>query len=152
MAILARTLLREFPEYAYFYSEKSFRIGRAYLRSHNALLRVYEGADGMKTGFICDSGFNVVASATRGERQLIAVVMGAYNSRARTARAKALLDHGFEVYEWKQMFSPRLEHYGYGGGLDAPAPKLRPLVCGNRAVARRKREERRERTAVATID
>ena len=152
MAILARTLLREFPEYAYFYSEQSFRIGRAYLRSHNALLRVYEGADGMKTGFICDSGFNVVASATRGDRQLIAVVMGAYNSGARTARAKALLDHGFEVYDWKQAFAPRLEHYGYGGGLDAPAPKLRPLVCGNRAVARRKREERRESTAVATID
>jgi len=152
MAILARTLLREFPEYAYLYSEKSFRIGRAYMRSHNALLRVYEGADGMKTGFICDSGFNVVASATRGGRQLIAVVMGSYNSQSRTARAKALLDHGFAVYDWKTVFSPRLEHYGYGSGLDAPAPKLRPLVCGARAAALRKRQERRERTAVATID
>jgi D-alanyl-D-alanine carboxypeptidase len=152
MAILARTLLKEFPEYAYLYSEKSFRIGRAYMRSHNALLRVYEGADGMKTGFICDSGFNVVASATRGERQLIAVVMGAYNSRSRTKRARALLDHGFEVYEWKEMFAPRLDHYGYGSGLDAPAPKLRPLVCGNRTAALRMRKERRARRAVATID
>lgn len=152
MAILARTLLKEFPQYAYLYAERSFRIGRAYLRSHNALLRVYEGADGMKTGFICDSGFNVVASATRGGRQLIAVVMGAYNSRSRTKRAKALLDHGFAVYDWKEMFAPRLAHYGYGSGMDAPAPKLRPLVCGARAVALRKRKERRERTAVATID
>ena len=152
MAILARTLLKEFPAYAPLYAERSFRIGRAYIRSHNALLRVYEGADGMKTGFICDSGFNVVASATRGERQLIAVVMGAYNSRSRTKRAKALLDHGFEVYDWKAMFAPRLEHYGYGSGLDAPAPKLRPLVCGKRSAALRKRKQRRERTAVATID
>ncbi len=152
MAILARTLLKEFPEYAYLYSEKSFRLGRAYMRSHNKLLRVYQGADGMKTGFICDSGFNVVASATRGDRQLVAVVMGAYNSRARTERAKALLDHGFEVYEWKTLFSSRLEHYGYGSGLDAAAPKLRPLVCGARATALRKRKERRARRAVATID
>jgi len=152
MAILARTLLREFPEHAPLYAESGFRLGGSYMRSHNALLRVYEGADGMKTGFICDSGFNVVASATRGDRQLVAVVMGAYNSRSRTERAKALLDHGFKVYDWKAMFSPRLEHYGYGSGLDAPAPKLRPLVCGARATALRKRQERRERTAVATID
>ncbi len=152
MAILGRALLREFPEYAYFYAERSFRIGQAYMRSHNALLRVYEGADGMKTGFICDSGFNVVASATRGDRQLIAVVMGSYTGRDRTDRARALLDYAFEVYDWKKMFAPRLEHYGYGPGLDAPAPKLRPLVCGNRAAALQKRKERRERTAVATID
>jgi D-alanyl-D-alanine carboxypeptidase len=152
MAILARTLLKEFPEYAYLYAERSFRIGSAYMRSHNALLRVYEGADGMKTGFICDSGFNVVASATRGGRRLVAVVMGSYNSRSRTERAKALLNHGFAVYDWKEMFAPRLAHYGYGSGMDAPAPKLRPLVCGARAVALRKRKERRERTAVATID
>ncbi|MFP4538820.1 MAG: D-alanyl-D-alanine carboxypeptidase family protein, partial [Dichotomicrobium sp.] len=128
MAILARTLLREFPEHAYLFSEPSFKIGQVFMRSHNALLRVYEGADGMKTGFICDSGFNVVASATRGKRQLIAVVMGAYTSRDRTRRARALLDHGFEVYDWKAIFSPRLEHYGYGSGLEKPAPKLRPLV------------------------
>lgn len=152
MAILARTLLKEFPEHAYLFSEPSFKIGRAFMRSHNALLRVYEGADGMKTGFICDSGFNVVASATRGGRQLIAVVMGAYTSGDRTKRAQALLDHGFEIYDWKAMFSPRLEHYGYGSGLEKPAPKLRPLVCGNRSARRRKREERRDETAVATID
>jgi len=152
MAILARVLLREFPEHAYLYSEPSFKIGRSFMRSHNALLRVYEGADGMKTGFICDSGFNVVASATRGDRQLVAVVMGAYTSRDRTKRARALLDHSFQVYDWKKLFSPRLAHYGYGSRLDAPAPKLRPLVCGNRAVALRKREERRKRTATATID
>jgi len=152
MAILARTLLKEFPEHAPLYAESGFRLGGSYMRSHNALLRVYEGADGMKTGFICDSGFNVVASATRDGRQLIAVVMGAYNSRSRTRRARALLDHAFAVYDWKAMFAARLDHFGYGSGLDKPAPKLRPLVCGNRSAALRLREKRREETSVATID
>ncbi len=152
MAILARTLLREFPEHAPLYAEQSFRVGGAFMRTHNALLRIYDGADGMKTGFICDSGFNVVASATRGGRQLVAVVMGAYDSSSRTQRARALLDHAFEVYDWKALFSPQLDHYGYGADLDKPAPKLRPLVCGNRSAALRLREERRQQTAVATID
>lgn len=152
MAILARTLLREFPEHAPLYAEKSFKLGNAFMRSHNALLRVYEGADGMKTGFICDSGFNVVASATRGGRQLIAVVMGAYDSRSRTARARALLDHGFDVYGWKALFAARLDHFGYGANLEAPAPKLRPLVCGNRSAAQRLREKRHQETAAASID
>jgi D-alanyl-D-alanine carboxypeptidase len=152
MAILARTLLREFPERTPLYAESGFRLGNSYMRSHNALLRVYEGADGMKTGFICDSGFNVVASATRAGRRLIAVVMGAYNSRSRTKRARALLDHGFEVYGWKALFAARLDHFGYGNNLEAPAPKLRPLVCGNRSAALRLRKKRREQTAAATID
>jgi len=152
MAILARTLLKEFPEHAPLYAESGFRLGNSYMRSHNALLRVYEGADGMKTGFICDSGFNVVASATREGRQLVAVVMGAYDSRSRTARARALLDHGFEVYGWKKLFAARLDHFGYGANLEAPAPRLRPLVCGNRSAALRLREKRREETAAATID
>jgi D-alanyl-D-alanine carboxypeptidase len=152
MAILARMLLKEFPHYAYLYALPSFRLGGSYMGSHNSLLRSYDGADGMKTGFICDSGFNIVASATRGGRQLVAVVMGAYTSRARRQRAKALLDHGFAIHDWKEMFSARLEHYGYAGELGKPAPKLRPLVCGRRAVAVRKRKDRRERTAVATID
>ncbi len=152
MAILARTLLKEFPEHAPIYAERGFRLGGSYMRSHNALLRVYEGADGMKTGFICDSGFNVVASATREGRRLISVVMGAYNSRSRTERARALLDHGFEVYGWKALFAARLDHFGYGNNLEAPAPKLRPLVCGNRSAALRLRQKRHEQTAVATID
>jgi D-alanyl-D-alanine carboxypeptidase len=152
MAILARTLLKEFPEHAPIYAESGFHLGGSYMRSHNALLRVYEGADGMKTGFICDSGFNVVASATREGRRLISVVMGAYNSSSRTERARTLLDHGFEVYGWKALFAARLDHFGYGSNLEAPAPKLRPLVCGNRSAALRLRQKRREQTAVATID
>ncbi len=64
----------------------------------------YEGADGIKTGFICDSGFNVVASATRDGRRLVAVVLGEVTGRERSTRAANLLEHGFQTHAWKAMF------------------------------------------------
>ncbi len=76
MATLGRTLLKEFPQHAELYSMPSFKIGKRTLRSHNKLLKTFEGADGMKTGFICASGFNVVASAKRDGRRMLAVVLG----------------------------------------------------------------------------
>jgi D-alanyl-D-alanine carboxypeptidase len=60
----------------------------------------------MKTGFICDSGFNVVASATRDGRQLIAIVLGESTGSKRTYRAASLLEHGFQSYGWKMLFEP----------------------------------------------
>jgi D-alanyl-D-alanine carboxypeptidase len=74
------------------------------LRTHNGLLKTYEGADGLKTGFICDSGYNVVASASRDGRKLVAVVLGESTGRDRNVRAASLLQHGFDSYGWKQMF------------------------------------------------
>jgi D-alanyl-D-alanine carboxypeptidase len=132
MGLLARALLREFPEYGYLYAMSSFQIGKARVRSHNRLLQTFDGADGIKTGFICDSGYNVVASATREGRQLVAVVLGARSGSERNERAAALLAHGFEIYGWKAVFSPSIDNYGYSGDLEAGAPRLRPVVCGRR--------------------
>jgi D-alanyl-D-alanine carboxypeptidase len=103
LARLAKAVRRDFPEYNNYWSMPSVRIGRRRLRSHNSLLRTLEGANGMKTGFICDSGFNIVASAERDGRSLIAVVLGATTSQNRTIRAASLLEHGFEFYDWKQL-------------------------------------------------
>lgn len=105
LARLSRAAIRDFPEYAALWSMSDMLIGRRRLRSHNGLLRTYEGADGLKTGFICDSGFNVVASASREGRRLIAVVLGEYTSRDRSLRAASLLEHGFQSYGWKLLFS-----------------------------------------------
>ncbi len=132
MGLLARALLKEFPDYGYLYSMSSFQIGKARLRSHNRLLQTFDGADGIKTGFICDSGYNLVASATREGRQLVAVVLGAMSGSERNARAAALLSHGFDIYGWKAVFSPSIDNYGYAGDLEADAPRLRPVVCGRR--------------------
>jgi D-alanyl-D-alanine carboxypeptidase len=109
MAILGRRILKEFPEWSYLFSMRSFKIGGRALGTHNGLLKTFEGADGMKTGFICDSGFNVVASATRNDVKVMAVVFGELSGRERTARAAELIEHGFDFYGWKEMFSASLD-------------------------------------------
>jgi len=76
LAKLARAIIIEFPEHADLFTTIQVQVGKKLLRTHNGLLVNYPGADGMKTGFICDSGFNVVASATREGRKLVAVILG----------------------------------------------------------------------------
>jgi D-alanyl-D-alanine carboxypeptidase len=101
---LSRAVLADFPEQASLWSLADMQIGRRRLRTHNGLLKTYDGADGLKTGFICDSGYNVVASASRDGRKLIAVVLGESSGRDRSVRAASLLQHGFDTYGWKQVF------------------------------------------------
>jgi D-alanyl-D-alanine carboxypeptidase len=101
LATLSLAVLREFPEHNALWGMPEFRFGKLHLRSHNGLLRSFEGADGLKTGFICDSGFNIVASATRDGTRLIAVVLGEPSGKDRTLRAASLLEHGFETATWK---------------------------------------------------
>jgi D-alanyl-D-alanine carboxypeptidase len=101
LAILARAVLREFPQHNELWGMREVQVGNQNLHSHNKLLRTFEGADGIKTGFICDAGFNVVASATRDGKRLIAVVLGEPSEKERSARAASLLEHGFEIAAWK---------------------------------------------------
>ncbi len=105
LARLARAVTAEFPEFAEYWSMTQMRIGKIRLASHNGLLKSFEGADGLKTGFICDSGFNVVASATRDGRRLMAVVLGEPSGGDRNVRAASLLEHGFQQFGWKQLFN-----------------------------------------------
>lgn len=105
LAKLGRAVLRDFPEFAHWWSIPEMQIGKTKLVSHNSLLRTFEGADGLKTGFICDSGFNVVASATRDGKRLMAVVLGEQTGNERSLRAGSLLEHGFQQLGWKQMFN-----------------------------------------------
>lgn len=97
MAILAMALRRDFPESRDFYKYPGVRFGKKTLRSANRefLLRV-PGANGMKTGYICNSGYNVAASVTRRGRTLIAVILGAGSGLERTAFARQLFDKGFK--------------------------------------------------------
>jgi D-alanyl-D-alanine carboxypeptidase len=95
MAILARALVREFPEYELYFRIPALQLGKRIIRNHNRLIDRYPGADGMKTGFICSSGFNVVAGATRNGRKLIAIVFGAYSSAQRAEDAARLFERGF---------------------------------------------------------
>ena len=76
------------------------------------------GADGMKTGFICESGFNVVASATRDGRKLVAVVLGEQSIATRRARATDLLENGFKRYFWKSLFGTSIDGLAIASLLD----------------------------------
>ena len=95
MATLAVALMRDFPEYYGEFSRTEFVFRGKRQRGHNRLLSHYPGADGLKTGFIRASGFNVATSAVRDDRRLIAVVMGGFTSRSRDKHMADLLDRGF---------------------------------------------------------
>jgi D-alanyl-D-alanine carboxypeptidase len=105
LAKLARAIIADFPEYAHYWMKPEMRMGKQRLATHNGLLQSFVGADGMKTGFTCDSGFNVVATASRDGRRVIAVVLGENSSAERNIRAASLLEHGFQQTGWKQLFN-----------------------------------------------
>jgi D-alanyl-D-alanine carboxypeptidase len=92
MGVLAAALAARFPQAREYYAAPHMMVGEVRLRNRNGLLRQMAGADGMKTGFICDSGFNLVASATIQGRRLIAVVMGAKSAPSRNVLTQVLLE------------------------------------------------------------
>lgn len=98
LAILAMALMREFPDYSDYWNTPSVQLGKQVLNNTNGLVGRYPGIGGMKTGYVCASGFNVVATATRGGRTLIAVVLGALSGAERTVKAAQLFDDGFSKW------------------------------------------------------
>ena len=99
MAILALRLVRDFPEEYRYFSTKKFKfLGRTY-SNHNGLLERYEGAEGIKTGYIRASGFNLVASAERDGTRVIGVMFGGRSANSRDAQMVKLLDRGFSKAE-----------------------------------------------------
>jgi D-alanyl-D-alanine carboxypeptidase len=143
MAILARALLREFPERESLFQIGAVKLGPKVLRNHNGLLGRYPGADGMKTGFICSGGFNVVASATQNGRRLITVVMGYGSARERDLRAADLFDLGFATAGWTGQ---QVESLPPSSVLSPP--NMRPFVCGGK----RQPEADEETALVASRD
>ncbi len=97
MAVLATAFLRDFPDHYDLFNQRSVTIGKRSLGTVNSILGAYDGADGMKTGFTCASGYNMVASAERDGRRIIGVVLGSRNGGARTLAMKRLLDAGFST-------------------------------------------------------
>ena len=95
LAILASAFLHDFPQHYILFNQRSVTIGKRSRGTVNSILGAYNGADGMKTGFTCASGYNMVASAERDGRRLIGIVLGSRNGGARTLEMKRLLDAGF---------------------------------------------------------
>ena len=106
ISILATALIREFPDYYRWYSQKQFSYNGITQGNRNALLWRDESVDGMKTGYTENAGYCLVSSAERDGMRLIAVVLGTTSPAARANESQALLNYGFRFYEtqllWEQ--------------------------------------------------
>lgn len=97
MATLSLALIQNFPQHYAAFSRSEFTFRGYTYRTHNRLLAAYEGADGLKTGFINSSGFNLSASAMRDGRRIVAVTFGGPTAAARDRHVADLLDRGFAL-------------------------------------------------------
>jgi D-alanyl-D-alanine carboxypeptidase len=143
MAMLARALIHDFPEYDYYWHLPGIKLGKKVVRNYNTLLGRYPGADGMKTGFICASGFNLVATASRDGKRMIAVVMGAPSSAVRAVQAAQLLEQGFNTGPLSWL-TPSLGVVDSLAPIDAAPVNLHEEMCGNHRKKPASEEEEQE--------
>jgi len=97
LGLLAAAMLTRFPQARNYFAAPDFVIGGVTLRNRNGLLRKMPQADGMKTGFICDSGFNLIASATFEDRRVVSVVLGAKSAPSRNVLSQVLLESAIDL-------------------------------------------------------
>ena len=153
LARLARALIVEFPEHLDLFTTVQVQVGKQVIRTHNGLLVSLPGADGMKTGFICNSGFNIVASATRDGRKLVAVVLGEQSVATRRARATDLLENGFKRYFWKSLFGTSLDGLAIQASLNDTPVHLADTICGAKAAkASRKKYDGKKQKPTLDLD
>lgn len=130
LAVLARALWTEFPEQRPIFQISAIRSGKKVMKSANTLLERYRGTVGMKTGFICSSGFNIVAVANRNGRTLVAVVLGSDTAKDRAELTARLLNDGFSK---SFSLTPRSTLATFRGASPVPyAVDMRDDVCGKR--------------------
>ena len=116
MAKLGRILLTKYKKHYHYFSKKSFTYKGKVYNGHNRLMDTYAGMDGLKTGYIRQSGFNLVSSAIRNDRRLIGVVFGGKTGRSRNAQMKILLDDAFT-----KIGAIKISKYS------TPVPKRKPV-------------------------
>ncbi|MEL6369427.1 MAG: D-alanyl-D-alanine carboxypeptidase [Pseudomonadota bacterium] len=121
LARLSQRVVQDFPQYYHFFSDKSFTWnGRTY-RTHNALVKTFDGADGLKTGYTRMSGFNLATTATRDGHRLIGIVLGGRSGRTRDAHMRKILEQGFAQIRRKPSLVAALHR-------EKPAPRLKPTL------------------------
>jgi serine-type D-Ala-D-Ala carboxypeptidase (penicillin-binding protein 5/6) len=163
MGQLAAALIRDFPERYPLYSEREFTFNGMTQANRNRLLWLDPTVDGMKTGFTESAGYCLVASARRGDRRLVSVVMGAQSDALRTSETQKLLNFGFQAYDTRRVYRkgepvatvdvfkgtlpsvrlgfdrdvwltlPRDRFTGLGAVLETRRPFMAPLAAGQKA-------------------
>ncbi len=126
LAIQSQRLIKDFPQYFPYFNTQDFTWnGRTY-RSHNALVRTYEGADGLKTGYTQRSGFNLATTASRDGQRLIGVVLGGRSVRTRDAHMAEILTTAFADIEANPLLLAAVHRL-------KPSPRLKPTLVAELA-------------------
>lgn len=121
MATLGRRLMQDHPAYFHYFAVQSFDWnGRTY-RTHNALIRTYQGATGLKTGYTRRSGFNLVTSSDRDGNRLIGVVLGGRSSATRDAHMRLILDNAYAEIAKQPAMIAALHR-------STPTPRIKPTL------------------------
>lgn len=134
MGLLAQAILQKFPKGSKIFSERYVKWGKIKLSNRNRLLGKFRGLDGLKTGFVCASGFNLVATAERGGRRLVSVVLGAPTGRFRFDETAHLLKKSF-ARPLKAIFSKKHIRELPNSGIRSRPPNLRQTICEKQKVA-----------------
>lgn len=136
MAVLALALKKEFPEHAGYFRIPAIKVGKRTLQNHNPLIQRFDGATGMKTGFVCAAGLNIVASVKRGPRELVAVVLGGPTGQERNVRVAKLLTESFKKSSF--FVREKLETMRPSGFVRTQPTDMRESVC-----TRKKKNEKK---------
>lgn len=145
MARLGAAVFRDHGKYYHYFGRHEFQYGGARLRNHNRLMTRYDGMDGIKTGYIGASGFNLVGSAARDDRRLVSVVMGGRSPLLRDNRMAELLDDSFE-----KIGVGRRPSTGAGLVAAAPRPSPPPARAASAVASADKPARKPERAAATT--
>ena len=152
MAILTLALQREFPQYAGYFNISAIRFGKRRMRNHNKLIFKFPGTNGMKTGYTCASGLNIVARAKRGGKEFIAVILGGYSSAQRNILTAKLLQGAFDD-RFNGEPRPTLKKIKAHFHQYAIPQNLKPMICkpswSERQMSRKKRREVRRKHIAA---
>ena len=163
IATLAANLIRDFPEHYGLYSEREFAYAGMSQANRNRLLWIDPTVDGLKTGFTESAGYCLAASARRGERRLVSVLLGAQSDSLRISETQKLLNFGFQAYDTRRLYRkgdavatpavykgtkssvslgfdrdvwltlPRDRFTGLAGVLETRPPFVAPLAAGQKA-------------------
>lgn len=134
LVTLSTRLMRDFPKHYHYFSTQSFSYNGTIYRSHNRMVRNTPGVDGLKTGFIRASGFNVATSAKRGGRRVIAVVMGGQTAAARDQHMAQLIDRSFNQGHTTQQLASNTSNTravpvaALKTSTSTPVPKPSPVL------------------------
>jgi D-alanyl-D-alanine carboxypeptidase len=131
LAIIALYIEQSFPQYMPMFATGVVNLGKARLESNNGLLEGFVGATGMKTGYVCASGLNIVATADRNGRRLLAVVLGGSSARERNERAAGLFLDAFNG----RLTSTGQTVLSMPNTIGTAPVDMRPLICGKDAKA-----------------